>query len=363
MHCLYQPGLCELAIQKQCYSIEVSDWNLCEGDGMGMDYRFAFYKKEYFDEIEALILNSYQWENPTYGLSRLEFTNGLHPKFLHFSNVWERTVGVYFLNETIIACAINEGNDDGTVFFLFREKKFAEDKKLLKDMIHFAKTTMSCVKDKNKIQRFVRILIPQWNVTLSELVLEEGFVKEEGGERIRIRTFGADRYPVKLPEGYTFADGNETPPFYLANVHMAAFNYSIHDVPDCANAFSEMRNEKHYDPFLDLCILDPQKRPVAMAIIWYDKRMPYCELEPLGVAFWERRKGLATAILNEASNRVLEKYPDCKGMTGGDQPFYEATGYYVTDHIPTYRYDMEIYPSWDERSLKGMPPKAISSDN
>jgi hypothetical protein len=363
MHCLYQPGLCELAIQKQCYSIEVSDWNLCEGDGMGMDYRFAFYKKEYFDEIEALILNSYQWENPTYGLSRLEFTNGLHPKFLHFSNVWERTVGVYFLNETIIACAINEGNDDGTVVFLFREKKFAEDKKLLKDMIHFVKTTMSCVKDKNKIQRFVRILIPQWNVTLSELVLEEGFVKEEGGERIRIRTFGADRYPVKLPEGYTFADGNETPPFYLANVHMAAFNYSIHDVPDCANAFSEMRNEKHYDPFLDLCILDPQKRPVAMAIIWYDKRMPYCELEPLGVAFWERRKGLATAILNEASNRVLEKYPDCKGMTGGDQPFYEATGYYVTDYTPTYRYDMEIYPSWDERSLKGMPPKAISSDN
>jgi hypothetical protein len=166
-----------------------------------------------------------------------------------------------------------------------------------------------------------------------------------------------------LPEGYTFVDGNETPTFYLANVHMAAFNYSIHEVPDCANAFTDMRNEKHYDPFLDLCILDPEKRPVAMAIIWYDKRMPYCELEPLGVAFWERRKGLATAILNEASNRVLEKYPECKGMTGGDQPFYEATGYYVTDHIPAYRYDMEIYPSWDERSLKGIPPKALSSDN
>ncbi|RKD31135.1 N-acetyltransferase [Lacrimispora algidixylanolytica] len=328
-----------------------------------MNYRFDFYRKDYFDEIEELILNSYQWENPTYGLSRLEFTNGLHPSFLHFSNVWERTVGVYFLDKTIVACAINEANDNGAVFFLFREKRFAEHKELLSDMIYFAKTTMSCVKDKNKIQRFVRILIPQWNVTLSELVLEEGFVKEEGGERIRIRTFGAERYPVKLPEGYTFADGNETPPFYLANVHMAAFHYSIHDVPDCANAFSEMRNEKHYDPFLDLCILDPQKRPVAMAIIWYDKRMPYCELEPLGVAFWERRKGLATAILNEASNRVLEKYPECKGMTGGDQPFYEATGYYVTDYVPSYRYDMEIYPSWDERSLKWMPPKAISSHN
>ena len=317
-----------------------------------MKYRFAFYKKEYFDDIEELILNSYQWENPTFGISRLEFTNGLHPSFLRYSNVWERTVGVYFLDKTIVACAMNEGNDDGTVFFLFREKTFAQDKELLKDMIHFAKTTMSCVEDKNKIKRFVRVLIPEWNSTLSDLILEEGFKKEEWGERIRIRTFDTDPYPVKLTEGYRFADGNETPAFYLANVHMASFNYSIREVPDCAKAFFEMRNEKHYDPYLDLCILDPQNRPVAMAIIWYDKRMPYCELEPLGVAFWERRKGLATAILNEASNRVMLKYPECKGMTGGDQPFYEATGYYVTDHVPAYRYDMEIYPSWDERSRK-----------
>ena len=29
-----------------------------------MKYRFDFYKKEYFDDIEELILNSYQWENP-----------------------------------------------------------------------------------------------------------------------------------------------------------------------------------------------------------------------------------------------------------------------------------------------------------
>lgn len=170
-----------------------------------MKYRFDFYKKEYFDDIEELILNSYQWENPTFGLSRLEFTNGLHPSFLRYSNVWERTVGVYFLDNTIVACAMNEGNDDGTVFFLFREKKFAQDKELLNDMIHFAKTTMSCVEDKNKIKRFVRILIPEWNVTLSKLILEEGFVKEEWGERIRIRTFDPYPYPVKLPEGYRFA--------------------------------------------------------------------------------------------------------------------------------------------------------------
>lgn len=79
-------------------------------------YRFDFYKKEYFDEIEELILNSYQWENPVFGLSELEFTDGLHLAFLHFPDMWERIVGVYFLAQTIVSCAINEGNDEGTVF-------------------------------------------------------------------------------------------------------------------------------------------------------------------------------------------------------------------------------------------------------
>lgn len=184
-------------------------------------------------------------------------------------------------------------------FFPFREKKFAEDKELLKDMIHFAKTTMSCVEDKNHIQCFARIFIPEWNVILLELILEEGFVKEDGGERIRIRirTFGADRYPVKFPEGYRFADGNETSAFYLANVYMGAFNYSIHDVPDCTKAFSEMRKEKHYDPYLDLCILDLHNRPVAMANIWYDKRTSYSELEPCGTVFWGTKKGTGNCFI------------------------------------------------------------------
>ncbi len=83
---------------------------------------------------------------------------------------------------------------------------------------------------------------------------------------------------------------------------------------------------------------------------WYDPKMTYCELEPLGVAFWERRKGLATALLNEASNRVKTLYPQCTGMLGGDQPFYLALDYRITDVDYAYRYEIEVYPSWDNRS-------------
>lgn len=314
-----------------------------------MKYTFSFYTKDDFEEIESLILNSYDWDYPIFGLSRMEFGNGLHPKFLRYSDVWERTVGVYRENGKIVACAINEGNDDGTVFFLFDTKERANDAELLTDMIFFAKTTMSCVKDKNNIKRQAFLLIPQWNKTLEKLALSKDF-KKDWQERILIRDFNTSRFDVSLPDGYSFADGTVTPSFYLANVHMAAFNYSIDSVPDCASAFADMRKQKHYNPNLDLCVLDRQKRPVAMANIWYDEKMPYCELEPLGVAWWERRKGIATAILNEAANRVMKLYPQCKGMTGGDQPFYEKLGFKEKAVVPMYKWEAEIYPSWDEKS-------------
>jgi predicted N-acetyltransferase YhbS len=80
--------------------------------------------------------------------------------------------------------------------------------------------------------------------------------------------------------------------------------------------FHDLRQMKHYRPELDLCMLDPDGKPVGMAIIWYDEQMPYAELEPLGVVWWERRKGIASALIHEAANRV-RKLGNCSGMTGG----------------------------------------------
>ncbi len=311
-------------------------------------YQFEFYKKTYYDQIEELILNSYQWENPIFGLSRFEFSAGLHPAFLQYPDAWERTVGVYFHDGIIVACAINEGNDEGEAFFLFRDQSYAEDDELLSDMIHFAKTTMVYGKE-DRIHRYIRIYVPNWNLTLSNKLLAQGFVKEEGGRNL-IRSFSNQPYPVKIPEGYRFIDGNSAPAFFAANVHMASFSYSYSLLPNTTNAFADLRKQKHYNPGLNLFVVDPEGRPVGMAIIWYDPKMTYCELEPLGVAFWERRKGLATAILNELSNRVKARYPQCKGMLGGDQPFYLALGYQVTDVYSAYRIEMEVYPSWDTRS-------------
>lgn len=315
-----------------------------------MSYEFQFYQEKDFDEIADIIFSSYQWDYPIFGLSRYEFSRGLHPEFTGIFRAWERTAGVFRDNGKIAACAISEANEESNVFFLFDSKQRAQEPELLKEMIFFAKTTMSSVLE-SKTTLYTELRVPTWNKVLTELAKACGFQETEGKEKINILPFPSQGFEVALPEGYQFADGRTTPDFYLSNTHMASFNYGLGSVKNCERAFHDLRQMKHYRPELDLCILDPHNRPVAMAIIWYDEKMPYCELEPLGVAWWERRKHLGTAILHEASNRVIRLYPDCRGMTGGDQPFYEKIGYVTQAEIPVFRWETEIYPSWDSRSV------------
>lgn len=319
-----------------------------------MSYKFAFYTNDYFDKIQQMILDSYQWDFPVFGISRMEFAAYLHPYFIGMNSVWERTCGVWFDENKIIACAINEANDEGDAFFIFDSRKRAEDSLLIEEMIFFAKTTMSTVSD-DDITRSVTLHIPQWNSTLKNIAEKSGFINNNWDDKLLILPFGDKDFQVKLPDGYVFVTGDEVPPFYAANVHMAAFNYSIKSVKNGEKAFTDLRNAPHYNPKLSLYILDSQKRPVAFANIWYCEKMPYCELEPLGVAWWERRKGLATAILYEAANRVKKLFPQCKGITGGDQFFYEKIGFVEKARYEQYKWQTEIYPSWDKRSEEMKP--------
>ena len=316
-----------------------------------MRYEFSFYKDEDFDGIEELILASYQWEYPVWGLSRNEFIKGLNPAHTGYYGAWYSTVGVYRESGKIVACVINEGNYDGSAFFLFDSKERGQEVELLKDMIKFAKTYVAAVKDDRRT-RYVNIYVPTWNTTLKQMAFNSGFCKEELGHEIYVLPFNNQRFDVKLPAGYTLVDGNTAPDFYLTNVHRLSFNYGTesHACEHGEQAFHDLRKMKHYRKNLDLCVLDEQNRPVAIAIIWYDEKMPYCELEPLAVVWWERRKGIATAILHEAANRVMEMFPECTGMLGGDQTFYPKIGYEKKAIIPMYHWELEIIISWEKES-------------
>lgn len=316
-----------------------------------MRYEFSYYRDEDFDEIEQLILASYHWEYPVWGLARHEFSRGLHPAFTGHYHAWHHTVGIYRDNGKVAACVINEGHYNGEAFFLFDSKERGEDRELLKEMIRFAKTHASRVEADGRTKA-LDLYIPAWNTVLKELALESGFRETDWGEELYILPFGNEEYNVKLPEGYSFADGNTVPDFYLSNTHRFSFSYGgeTHACEHGEQAFHDLRKMKHYRKELDLCVLDEYKRPVAMAIIWYNEEMPYCELEPLGVVWWERRKGIATAILHEAANRVKKMFPNCNGMLGGNQEFYRRIGYERKAYIPKYHWELEVFISWEKES-------------
>lgn len=316
-----------------------------------MRYEFSFYKDEDFEEVEQLVLSSYQWEYPVWGLSRHEFIIGLHPAHTGHYHALYHTVGVYRENGKVVACVINEGNYDGEAFFLFDSKERGEDRELLREMIKYAKTHSSAVKEDHRTKS-LNLYVPTWNTVLKEMVLQSGFTDTKWGQDLNILPFHHTPFDVKLPDGYTFADGNTVPDFYLSNTHRLSFGYGgeSYACEHGEQAFHDLRKMKHYRKDLDLCVLDELQRPVAMAIIWYDESMPYCELEPMGVVWWERRKGIATAILHEAANRVQALFPNCKGMLGGDQAFYSKIGFETKAVIPMYHWELEVFISWEKES-------------
>ena len=317
-----------------------------------MKYNFTFYSKNLYQELLRLVLNSYEWEVPLVGISRMEFSNSLNKIFCDSATAWEKTVGCYFEQDKMVACVWNEGCYDGTTFFLFDSKERSKEEELLVDMIKFAKTYGAGYKSDGRT-RFVNLFIPDWNETLIRVATEHGLKKGGWTEKLNLFSFKEKKYEVVLPEGYCIIDGESSPDSYLANVHRHSFGYGAGEraAEHGQEAFHAVRQMKYYNPKFDLCVLDREKRPVAMANIWYDKSMPYCELEPLGVCWWERRKGIGTAILHEAMNRVLEQYPDCKGMLGGNQAFYQSIGYETTAMAAAYYWEAEIFISWEERSL------------
>ena len=287
---------------------------------------FRYYIDEDFLKLEELILASYAWGNPPWGLSHHEFSRGVHSAWANVKDNWRHTLGIWEEDGNIISAVICEGvwNADG--FFIFDSLERQRDRGLLERMFHHAETHLSCfareTKDYENKTRYLHIEIPPEYDSVKKMMKERGYVLSQNVSRSLILPLSGNKFDVVLPVGYTIADGNQTPDFFLSNTHMFSFNYTLPTAETGEIGFHDLRKMPGYKPELDLCVLDKEGKPVGIAIIWYNEKMPYCELEPLGVAWWCRRKGIARALIYEAANRIMKMAPQCRGMLGGDQSFY-----------------------------------------
>lgn len=291
---------------------------------------FRYYTDDDFLKLEELILESYGWGNPSWGFSRHEFCRGVGSAWANVKDNWRHTVGIWEEEGNVISAVICEGFWHGDAFFLFDSLERQRDEKLLERMFHHAETHLSCfTKDYKNKTRYLHLAVPPEYDLVKKMLKERGYVLSQNTDRSLILPFSGKKFDIVLPEGYTIADGNQTPDFFLSNTHMFSFNYTLPTAETGEIGFHDLRKMPGYKPELDLCILDEDGKPVGIAIIWYNEKMPYCELEPLGVVWWCRRKGIARALIYEAANRVMKMAPKCRGMLGGDQQFYWDLGFKV----------------------------------
>jgi hypothetical protein len=182
---------------------------------------------------------------------------------------------------------------------------------------------------------------PTWD-SVKKLAQERGYTKAKYTEKVNILPFEEKAFEVKLPNGYTIGDGNSVPPFFSANVHMFSFNYTLPTANTIKAGFEDLKKMKGYNPDFDLVAVDEEDKPVGLAICWYDEKMPYCELEPLGVVWWCRCNGIGRAMIHELANRIMKKYPGCKGMLGGDQQFYYDLGFKTQTENEIWNWKMKF---------------------
>lgn len=90
-------------------------------------------------------------------------------------------------------------------------------------------------------------------------------------------------------------------------------------------AFDDIRGMPGYRADLDLVVFDPEGQPAGLANFWIVEQTRTAVLEPLGVVWWHRKKGLGRALIYEGINRTRRL--GCTSMVGGDQPFYTALGF------------------------------------
>lgn len=139
------------------------------------------------------------------------------------------------------------------------------------------------------------------NPFLEGLLQARGYVRPAEHFIRRVRRLDPDaREPLRLPPGFTLT--TLTTPDDMA-AQFAAVKAVFH-MQDSAAAYRAIQQAPSYVPDLDLLIFAPSGDVAAFCTVWLDKDNDIAEIEPLGTVAAYQKRGLGTALIVEASNRL-----------------------------------------------------------
>lgn len=169
-----------------------------------------------------------------------------------------------------------------------------------------------------------------------------GFVKTDQTETMM--KMDTDRtFPAKLPGGFSFSE-LDIPKEDIKEIQWMFWQGFDHgeyrsefEADFAENGNIEVKERRHFDPYLSVAAVGPSGEKVSYCCLWYDRRTDYAYLEPLCTIPSLRGKGIAKAVVYEALNRV-KRLGAHRVYVISDMPFYEKLGFKKDRRFTFYRH-------------------------
>jgi mycothiol synthase len=191
---------------------------------------------------------------------------------------------------------------------------------------------------KNSVDEPLQVEAMESNAIQEQHLRSRHYVKLPGHYIHREKALGdAQVEPVTLPEGFVIKPMEtleEMKRFHLAVKAVFGFEDSI-------EVYRIVQQAPSFVPELDLIILSDEGEVAAFCTAWLDEESGDAELEPVGTVPDHRKKGLGSALIAEASNRLRRL--GCEKVTVnswsesvGANKLYESAGLEATVNIDSW---------------------------
>ncbi len=214
---------------------------------------------------------------------------------VHGKRDWQQGLRLWEAKTGELAGAILFTNDHHAVLVCHPDRR-----DLAEPMLTWAEARWAQDGDTGKA---LAIEVSASNPFLERLLASHGYAKPEEHYIRREKPLENSRAEsVNLPGGF-YVKPIETP------AELVAFHRAVEAVfrfQDSVEVYRVLQQAPSYVPELDLILLSPEGQIASFCTVWLDRENNVAEFEPVGTVPVFRQRGLGTALLVKASNRLRE---------------------------------------------------------
>jgi len=287
------------------------------------------YKKDDYNKIINFLREIYietnkqhcwlpqRWEYAEYNSNTIDLSKGWKD-WKEFIRIWEE-------DNKIVAIAHKESGFE--VFLQIRPKyEF-----LALEMINYLEKTIPNGKKNENCELW--LYVNNTKKFIEPILKDRGYSKNSECCYYNYQDLNKD-YSPKLPEGYSFADGNDVKNKEARKL-CCHLGFHPDDEPNTLPLGDfTMEDAPLFNPKFEIMTKDTKGNLCSFCIIWYDEILNIGMLEPVCTRLAYRRKGLGTAMITEGLRRLKKigaKKVYVESYGNSRKSFYQSLGFTTYD--------------------------------